>query len=200
VDAVASTLPNALPPAADIAAAVSRSLAGRTRPAAPDGEPAAVLILLFDRDGEAHFVLTKRTDDLEHHPGQVSLPGGRRDPEDADLGATAVRETHEELGVAPESVLLHGRLPDIATMVSGFVVAPYVGALAGGFVARPSEVEIARVMEVPVRELLEADARLPDDPTVATLRYPLQGEDVWGATARILREFSAVLRDALAGR
>ena len=91
------------------------------------GRESAVLVLLYDRGGAPHLVLTKRTDTLEHHPGQVSLPGGRPDPDDGDLATTALRETHEELGVAPESVRIVGRLPDVPTTVSGFVISPFVG-------------------------------------------------------------------------
>jgi 8-oxo-dGTP pyrophosphatase MutT (NUDIX family) len=161
------------------------------------GRESAVLVLLYDRGGAPHLVLTKRTDTLEHHPGQVSLPGGRLDPNDGDLATTALRETHEELGVAPASVRIVGRLPDVPTMVSGFVISPFVGVSEQPLRPVPSEHEIARVLEVPVVVLLEADARLPAAPDISSLRYPLDGEDVWGATARILRVFAAIVRQAL---
>lgn len=162
-----------------------------------EGRRAAVLILLFERDGTPHLVLTKRTETLEHHPGQVSLPGGTWEHADGDLGTTALRETHEELGVAPHTIRLVGRLDDELTMVSGFVVTPFVGVSAGELRPTPSEHEIARVLEVSVAELLTADAALPAAPDIASLRYPFLGEDVWGATARILHRFSAVVRSAV---
>ncbi len=158
---------------------------------------AAVLILLYDRDDAPHLVLTKRTDTLAHHPGQISLPGGRWETVDSDLGATATRETQEELGVASESVHLVGRMGDELTMVSGFVVAPYVGVAAEALHPVPCEREIARVLEIPLAELLAADDALPEAPDIVTLRYPLLDEDVWGATARILHAFSGVVRAAL---
>jgi 8-oxo-dGTP pyrophosphatase MutT (NUDIX family) len=158
---------------------------------------AAVLILLYDRHDAPHLVLTKRTDTLAHHPGQISLPGGRWETVDGDLGTTALRETQEELGVASESVRLVGRLGDELTMVSGFVVAPYVGVAAETLHPVPCEREIARVLEVPLAELLAADDALPEAPDIVTLRYPLLDEDVWGATARILHAFSGVVRTAL---
>lgn len=200
MDSRSSSASEALPGAGRLAAAVGEVLT-RTPPAeaVDEGHRAAVLILLYDLDGAPHFVLTKRTETLEHHPGQVSLPGGRWDVDDRDLAVTALRETHEELGVPPAAVRVVGRLGDVSTMVSGFVVAPYVGWAEGPLSPVPSEWEIARVLEVPVSSLLEADAVLPRDPDVVSLRYPLLGEDVWGATARILREFAAVVRASLSG-
>lgn len=164
-----------------------------------EGRLAAVLILLYDRGDVPHLVLTKRTDDLPHHPGQISFPGGRWEITDGDLAMTAMRETHEELGVPPASVRLIGRLPDELTMVSGFVVAPFVGVSAVSLEPVPSEREIARVLEVPLDDVLSADDALPAVPDIVTLRYPLAGEDVWGATARILHAFSGVVRTALDG-
>jgi 8-oxo-dGTP pyrophosphatase MutT (NUDIX family) len=200
MDSRSPAAPGALPGSGRLAAAVGDVLS-RTSPAeaVDEGHRAAVLILLYDLGGAPHFVLTKRTETLEHHPGQVSLPGGRWDVEDADLAVTALRETHEELGVPPAAVRVVGRLGDVSTMVSGFVVAPYVGWAEGPLSPVPSELEIARVLEVPVSSLLAADAVLPPSPDVVSLRYPLLGEDVWGATARILREFAAVVRASLSG-
>ncbi len=187
-----------LPPAVTLAGLIRPLLAGITAgSASEDARRAAVLILLYDRDGAPHLVLTKRTDTLAHHPGQISLPGGRWEQEDQDLGATALRETHEELGIAPDAVELVGRLSDELTMVSGFVVAPYIGVSAAVVHPVPCEREIARVLEVPLAAVLIADAALPDAPDVLSLRYPLLDEDVWGATARILHAFSDVVRRAL---
>ncbi len=167
-----------------------------TPPTGP-GRRAAVLILLYDRDDAPHLVLTKRTDTLAHHPGQISLPGGRWETLDGDLGTTALRETHEELGVPPESVHLVGRMADELTMVSGFVVTPYVGVSADALHPVPCEREIARVLEIPLAALLAADDAMPAVTDIVTLRYPLLDEDVWGATARILHAFSGVVRTAL---
>ncbi len=158
---------------------------------------AAVLILLFDHGDDAHFVLTRRTDSLEHHPGQISLPGGAMEPQDPSLAVAALRETHEEVGIAPERVSLVGRLPDVHTAVSDFLVTPFVGLHDGTPQMRAEPQEIARIFTPTVRALVQADARLPADPTIATLRYPLCEEDVWGATARILRSVSGRIRDAL---
>lgn len=196
----AHSTPRRLPPAADLATRLAdllHEVPGAT--SIDDGRLAAVLILLYDRGDVPHLVLTKRTDDLPHHPGQISLPGGRWETADEDLAMTAIRETHEELGIAPESVRLVGRLPDELTMVSGFVVAPFVGVSGASLQPVPSEREIARVLEIPLADVLAADDVLPAAPDIVTLRYPLAGEDVWGATARILHAFSGVVRAALEG-
>ena len=195
---LAASLPPPLPSAEVVSEQLARVLEPLpTAPPVARGRLAAVLILLHDRDGEPHLVLTKRTDTLEHHPGQISLPGGRWETVDGELGTTALRETHEELGIPPDAIRLIGRLHDELTAVSGFVVAPFVGLAAGPIVPMPSEHEIARVLDVPLAAVLHADAALPRILDVSSLRYPLQGEDVWGATARILHTFSALVRQAL---
>lgn len=158
---------------------------------------AAVLLLLLDVDGVAHTILTKRPDHLVHHPGQVSLPGGRYEPGDPSLLGTALRETHEEIGVHPSQVAVVRALTPVHTRVSGFLMTPFVGRVEGEVSLVPADAEIARIMMVPISEILDADARLPQFPTIATLRYPLDGEDVWGATARVLSDFSRVLRRVL---
>ena len=160
------------------------------------GRKAAVLLLLYDGPDGVRTVLTRRSDELAHHPGQVALPGGRWETADGDLATTALRETHEEIGVPGDAVRLVGRLADVPTRVSGFIVAPSVGIATRAPAFEPDPTEIARLMEVPVRAVLDLDHALPPDADVVTLRYPLLGEDVWGATARILRAFSLAVRTA----
>lgn len=168
----------------------ARDLSGRTR-------RAAVLVVLYDVGADPHLVLTKRTETVAH-PGQISLPGGRVEEADATLGDTALRETEEEVGIPRAALDLIGRLDEVHTMASDFVVRPYVAVMRLPLAAVPDAREVAQVLEVPVADLLAADAALPDDVAPLALRYPLAGEDVWGATARILRSFSRIAREALA--
>ncbi len=191
-----------LPRALELASALHAVLASRTRRVLDQpGQAAAVLIPIYDRNGQPHLILTKRTADLPAHPGQISLPGGRRDPTDRDLRMTALRETHEELGIEPSAIEIVGELDDVATFQSQYIVTPVIGVLAAAPQTRPSPHEIDRVMEVAVGDILTLDAVLPARPTLGELRYRLDGEDVWGATARILRTFAAVTRTAIdAGR
>ncbi len=190
------------PTAAHLAGALPPILAARPRTdLAGTGTPAGVLIVLFDRDDAAHLVLTKRTDYAGHHSGEISLPGGRHEPGDADLRATALRETHEELGLPPQTLVVLGPLDDVQTLVSGFTVQPWVAHHPGGRPAlTPHPDEVARVIEVPLADLLTADQLLPHDPPFDMLRYRLRGEDVWGMTARILRTFTEIVRHAMAVR
>lgn len=179
-----------------LAAALARRA---PRDLADPGRRAAVLLLLYDRLGEAHLLLTKRSDHLPSHPGQVSLPGGGCEPRDRDLMHTALRETEEEVGIDRAQVRVIGRLDDVNTMGTGFIIRPYVGVADTAPTPRPADAEVARIIEVPVAEVLQVDAGLPPNAGIALMRYPLDGEDVWGATARILRTFSDVARSALAG-
>ena len=187
-----------LPSAAELAARLTGALERRTRAVSRDpGRRAAVLLPIFDVDGHPHVLLTKRAETLPLHRGQVSLPGGRWEEEDGSLTTTALRETHEEVGIPPSAVQVVGLLDDVNTMVTGYIVTPVVGLLAERPVPVPNPAEIGRVMEVSLGEILAIDATLPDRAGVPELRYPVGGEDVWGATARILRGFAQVTRDAL---
>jgi len=165
-------------------------------------KPAAVLLLLFGPTGDEQILLTVRSNDVEHHKGQISLPGGAVDEVDADLIATALRETEEEVGVERSAVEILGRLDDRVT-VSDFRVSPIVGALRQRPVAfRPSPFEVAEVLEVPLRHLLDASNRV-DEPLVRNGRsemrpaYHYGNYHIWGATARILADLLELLGGSL---
>lgn len=159
-----------------------------------DATPAAVLLLLYEKNGEPHIVLTRRTNYVEHHKGETSFPGGAFDATDGDLLTTALRETEEEIGVRPEDVEVLGRLDDIVT-ITDFLVSPFVGVLASPdypFVVNANEV--AELVEVPLRHLmdernLERTVRPFHDRSVLIFTYHYGDHRVWGATARILKGF-----------
>jgi len=172
------------------------------RPAAPPGaRPAAALILVYPgHDGEAMLVLTERVDYGGHHSGEVSLPGGKVDPGDADAAATALREAWEEVGLDAESagVEVIGGLDALWIPPSNFRVEPVVAIAARRpvFVADPREV--AAILEAPVTAFLPdvAPVIIDPDPRGRPLRYGaylVEGRIVWGATAAILGQFGAVL-------
>ncbi|MGD9696937.1 MAG: CoA pyrophosphatase [Thermoleophilia bacterium] len=188
-----------LPSAAAIAAALEATMPPRPDDTPFDAarRPAAVAVVLFDAGSAASILLTKRSDDLPSHPGQVSLPGGVLEPEDPTPRDAALRETEEELGIPASALRVVGTLPDMDTATSGFVVRPFVAHMVVPVPPVPSDAEVARVMVVPLSEILAADARLPERPGRLELRYPLDGEDVWGATAWILRSLCRALRRAL---
>ena len=160
---------------------------------------AAILLLIYDRDGEAHVVFTERTHQVEHHKGQISFPGGARDDDDDGLESTALRETAEEIGVQPEDVEIIGQLDDMLT-ISNFHVTPYVGILKTNseysFVINSHEV--AQVVQVPLPHLvdernMELEVRQHKGKEVLVPAYTYEDHRIWGATARMLRQFLELL-------
>jgi len=164
-----------------------------------------VLILGYPRNGEPHIVFTRRTETLTNHRGQISLPGGRRDPTDASLEATALRESNEELGVRSQDVEMLGRLDDEYVIVSNHLIAPYVGALDYEPFFQPNAREVAEVIEIPLERLRDPSIYREEDwhrPEMPHMQYYTVGPyEIWGATARILRKLLASpYPDLLAGR
>jgi 8-oxo-dGTP pyrophosphatase MutT (NUDIX family) len=163
----------------------------------PDvARPAAVLLPLVE-DPEPWIVFTKRTDELPRHPGEISFPGGMRHPGDRDLASTALRETHEELGIAPAAVDVLGGLSPLQTFTSGTAIVPFVGVLPADPVFTPSPAEIAEVLEFPVERLLAVEKPMVwsrEHETYWGHVYELDGHTIWGATARILNEFLELYR------
>ena len=164
---------------------------------------AAVLIPLYEREGQYHVLFTLRTEHVEHHKGQISFPGGAADPEDPDLEFTALRETFEEIGVRPDDVEVLGRLDDIVT-ITNFLVTPYVGVLRGPvpYPFRHNEHEVAELLEVPLSHLMEEanvvqETREIGGRPTPTYSYRFGEHVIWGATARILRGFLDLLAPAL---
>lgn len=170
-------------------------------PRQPGQELAGVLLLLFEHAGEPHVVFQKRTDHVRDHKGQVSFPGGAMDPGDADLLATALRETHEEIGAAPADVDILGRVDDHLT-ISNFLVTPFVGWLSHyPYPWAFSDDEVAYLLEVPLRHLLDPQNFVPDRRLINGKEYVLPsyqfGQDlIWGATARMLTNFLEIYATA----
>ncbi len=158
----------------------------------------AVLILLFQKDGVDHMVLTKRTHDVATHKGQVSLPGGAKEPEDATLLDTALRETEEELGVKPDGLRVIGRLEAVYTSASNFNIFPFIARMDGTPSYRPDPGEVAEVIELPTsvfdepeRFWSEERAGSGDEPARKVYFFHYCDQVIWGATARILKEYLA---------
>ena len=149
----------------------------------------AVVVPVIERD-VPHLLLTKRAEDLSNHPGQMSFPGGRREPHDEDPWETAIREAHEEVCLPREEISLVGRLDDIRT-VTGFSVRPFV-ALAPDHEYVPCEDEVAEIAVLSVPELIDLDnyhGEYREHPYHGRIRlhyFYVDGYTVWGATARML--------------
>jgi 8-oxo-dGTP pyrophosphatase MutT (NUDIX family) len=137
---------------------------------------------------------------MRTHRGQVALPGGKCDPGDADTLTTALRESHEEIGLLPQEVEVLGALDDLET-ITGFLITPYVGWIANPFTPQPRDSEVARVFAVPLAAFAQEPAtiRIPWEGAERVVHsYEVAGEVVWGATASILRSFVEVLTPPLA--
>lgn len=150
--------------------------------------------LFLAADGEPHAVLTRRRADLRRHAGEISFPGGRRDPEDLDLRETALREAEEEIGLARADVKVLGELPPVSTFATGYLIHPFVGLIPAGRSSigqswRPSPREVDAVLELPLGALREGRTRTRMERrgiSFETDVYILAEHLIWGATARIL--------------
>lgn len=152
--------------------------------------PAAVLVGLVRRDEGARVLLTRRIDGLRRHGGQVSFPGGRIDPGDRDAIDAALRETNEEVGIAPALIEPWGYLDPLVT-ITGFRVMPVVAAIDPAFVAVPDPREVAEVFEVDLDYLLDAHNRRAHRLQHAgrereIWEYGYEPQRIWGATASML--------------
>ncbi|MFC7044903.1 NUDIX hydrolase [Halobacteriaceae archaeon GCM10025711] len=160
---------------------------------------AAVLVPVVERDAGQFLLFTKRADHLGEHPGQMSFPGGGREPSDADLAATALREANEEIGLLRDEVRLVGRLDDIRT-VTRYAVTPFVGVVPDREY-EPDEREVAEIAVLPVEGLTdlanyEVERREHPQYGEALVHFfHVDGFTVWGATARILVQLLELTTD-----
>jgi 8-oxo-dGTP pyrophosphatase MutT (NUDIX family) len=162
---------------------------------------AAVLVALFTPEASEppHVVLTRRRADLRRHAGEISFPGGRQDPEDADLTETALREAEEEIGLTREAVRLIGELPAISTFATNYLIYPFVGVIAAGQRWRISPREVDAVLELPLQQLRASKTRTQLQRrgiNFETDAYILDGHLIWGATYRILSDLMERLQVA----
>jgi 8-oxo-dGTP pyrophosphatase MutT (NUDIX family) len=168
----------------------------------PPARSAATLLLVYPGPGgELTIPLTVRHADLRAHAGEISLPGGSVDADDASHEAAALREAEEEIGVDPASVTIAGVLDDVWIPVSNFELRPHVGTAATQPEFRARADEVVEIVELPLRQLLADDAvseELIEGPgwQLRAAVYRHEGHRIWGATARTLAMFAAVLHEA----
>lgn len=157
------------------------------------GTEAAVLLAVFGWPEEPGLIFTKRREDLKRHAGEISFPGGRRDEADADLATTALREAREEIALDPALVDLAGALPPVSTFVTGFRVHPFVGLVPHpselGLEPNPAEVDTVLAFSLAVlREGYAIRRLIRRGVPLHTPTYEVEGQLIWGATARILAD------------
>jgi 8-oxo-dGTP pyrophosphatase MutT (NUDIX family) len=160
---------------------------------------AAVLIPIFERGGELRILYTLRSDRLISHSGQVSFPGGRFDRRDANLMTTALREAHEEVGIAPKQVEVLGTFPGRRTRSTQIMVTPIVGLLSGTLALLPDPYEVAEIFDVPLHAL--SDRRYRGRHTATNqgtaVDHPAivyDGHEIWGLTYYFTLSFLALAR------
>ena len=165
---------------------------------APSGtlRSSAVLVAMADGDRGAEVLLTRRSQTLSSHRGEISFPGGRVDPGES-FEAAALREAYEEVALDPSVVELHGRLEPISTMASRSFIVPVVGIVESYPVLTPAVEEVERIMWVPLVELTRADTFREevwdfDGGRRPMFFFELDDETIWGATARILHQLLRV--------
>jgi 8-oxo-dGTP pyrophosphatase MutT (NUDIX family) len=163
---------------------------------------AGVLVPIYRQGGDYIILFTKRTHKLEHHKGQISFPGGSVEKEDNSVKDTALREAREEIGLLKEDVELLGRIDDTLTVVSDFIVHPFVGLIPYPYDFIINTDEVARLIKVPLKVFhpentgkgtsFEFEGEAYKTPT-----YEYKGDVIWGATARIMETFIDIIGDKL---
>jgi 8-oxo-dGTP pyrophosphatase MutT (NUDIX family) len=158
------------------------------------GTEAAVLLPLYGWPDAPGLIFTERRADLRRHAGEVSFPGGRQDAADADLTATALRETQEEIALDPAGVQVIGALPPVSTFVTGYRIQPFVGLVGDplelDLSPNPTEVETVLTISLArLREGFEMRRLIRRGVPIHTPTYEVDGQLIWGATARILGDF-----------
>ena len=162
------------------------------------GTRASVMLPLFEKENGLHILLTKRTDGMKAHPGEISFPGGMYEEADVDTMNTALRECSEEIGVKSGDVEIVGRLDDMTTF-TGFVITPYVGIIPYPYTFNINQKEVAYLIHLPfehlresrlVREQIDYRGRAE---TIDSIYY--NGERIWGATCRILLKLKRIVHD-----
>ncbi len=164
---------------------------------APQAVCAGVVVPIFEKEGSGYIVLTKRSEQVGVHKGEISFPGGMCEDEDGGTMNTALRECSEEIGVSAKDVEIIGRMDDMYTL-TGFVITPYVGIIPYPYEFRTNPEEVARLIYLPIDHLCSAipemnaaeyEGRRMEQ--VPSIYYG--GDRIWGATCRILLEFRDIM-------
>jgi 8-oxo-dGTP pyrophosphatase MutT (NUDIX family) len=174
------------------------SAASSFKPNGAEPVASAVLVPLYRADAQTHVVLTRRRADLRRHAGEISFPGGRRDPGDADLEQTALREAEEEIGLPRAQARLIGELPATSTFATNYLIHPFVATIPPGVAWQLSPKEVDALLELPLADVSAGRTITTLERrgiTFQTDAYVVDEHLIWGATARILEHLLASLAD-----
>jgi 8-oxo-dGTP pyrophosphatase MutT (NUDIX family) len=171
------------------------ALARRQKQTITDGKrlSSAVLLPIYYKEGQCYILFTRRTEKVKEHKGQISFPGGARQDGES-LRETALRESREEINLSPADVEVLGELDDTVTVVSNFIVTPFVGVIPWPNDLKADGWETDEIIEAPIAALLDKKSRedkkeVVEGKTVTSYFYNYGGRVIWGATARILHQF-----------
>lgn len=192
IERLAATRPPEDPRAVELPAATRSWPADLAASLATELTPAAVLIPVFEREVGLTVLLTERSAALRHHAGQIAFPGGRMEAHDADVAMTALRETHEEVGIDPGQVAVAGYLRPMPT-ITGFAVTPVIGVVEPTAPITIDRTEVQEAFEVPLDFLLDAGnerkgQREYQGRRIPVLEFRYERFRIWGATAHMLLE------------
>lgn len=157
----------------------------------------AVLVPIYHKQGQYYILLTKRTETVKDHKGQISFPGGAYEAEDRTLVNTALRECAEEIGLTTDGIEVLGELDDTITHTSNYIISPFVALIRWPYQFNIDQREIEEIIEVPIMALLEKNCQrekteILDGEAITSYFYHYHGKVIWGATAKILNQFLAI--------
>ena len=166
----------------------------------PTRTVAAVLVPLFEKEGEPYLLFTKRSDSVQHHRNEISFPGGVRDENDPDLQHTALRELQEEVSVPPENVEVLGSMDPIRTYSSSYIVVPFVGLLKKDSVFAANRDEVEEILQIPLRHLKDPSIFTEqefvlENRAIPVYYYRWQSHTIWGLTGRILKHLLDLMQE-----
>lgn len=159
----------------------------------------AVLILLYPKDDQLYFCLTKRNSKLKHHPGQLSFPGGQCEKNETDPAVTALRETKEEIGIEPINIQILGKLSELYIPVSNFLIHPYIGWISKEPKFTINTNEVDKLFLLPLNAIINNDHKktMPVETSQGVLDVPcylIDEQLIWGATSMMIAELEVILK------
>lgn len=165
----------------------------------PKRVSAAVLVPIYEKDGQYHILFIKRTEWVEKHKGEISFPGGVYEVNDGTLLNTALRESAEEISLKPGDVAVLGELDDETSVQTNYIITPFLAFIPWPYEFKVDGRETEEIIEAPIQALMDigfSRQELRGNETVTVYQYNYQGRVIWGATARILTKFLDIFTEA----